>query len=93
MATETVPGFAHAVALTQAALEARAYIRGGLDPAYDDPAARDAYARQLTHVDPDVAASFLAGWDDHHEDTDPPITAWHRLIGATVVQVGREAAA
>lgn len=37
----------------------RAYVRGGLDPAYATPAARDAYVRQ---VEPELAASFIRGW-------------------------------
>lgn len=50
-----------------AGLEARYYVRGGLDPAYASPAARDAYCRHLALAGrPSYAAAFLRGWVEHH---------------------------
>lgn len=57
-------------------MEARWYVRGGLDPAYATPDARDGVARFLaTNVCPDVAAAFLQGWVEHHP-TEPDAPRW-----------------
>ena len=65
----------HRQQLAQAGIAARWYVRGGLDPAYADPAARDAEVRRLVRsfgtpgVDVhQVAASFLRGWIEHRSE-------------------------
>ena len=82
---------AHAAAKHHAGLEARLYVRGGLDPTYTDPDARDAYVQQLADTNPVLAAAFLAGWVNHHPDPDPPVLAWHRLIGGVTIECRRAA--
>lgn len=55
---------------TPAGLEGRYYVRGGLDPAYAHPAARDAYVRRLARrgrYGPLSAAAFLRGWVEHRD--------------------------
>lgn len=64
----------------QAGLEARYYVRGGLDPTYATPEARDAYVKGILtvgfwdgmgHV---RAAAFLRGWVEHHPE--PVCECW-----------------
>lgn len=39
-----------------------------------------------------IAAAALRGWVESYPDDEQPILAWHRLIGPTVLEVGRSAA-
>lgn len=86
------PGLPVAAAL--AGREARYYVRGAMDPLYASPVRRDAYAQFLARwVSASAAARFLAGWATHHDTTHEiaPVVAWHRLIGATRIEVGSAA--
>jgi hypothetical protein len=67
------------------------YVRGGLDPDFNDEAARDHYLRAISHhprVGAVAAAAFLSGWFTHRgEGAKPDPLTWHRLIGDQPVQV------
>ncbi len=52
-------------AVIHAGNEARAYVIGGMDPAWSSPASRDAAVKHLARQSPALAASFLAGWVSH----------------------------
>lgn len=69
-----------------AGIEARAYVRGGMDPLFNEPTARDIYAKGLARLSPSVAAAFLRGWAEHHE-TAVEAFAWHRFYGSTRIEV------
>lgn len=73
----------------------RWYVRGAMDPAYADPAARDACVRRImagrdhppAHF-ADLAASFLRGWVEHRDGTECACTMtdpkwWTMYGGAT----------
>lgn len=88
-----------------AGLEARYAVRGGFDPRYATPEGLDQLVQMIMGGDADevgdrdlwlltsesrslVAAAAIRGWCNSH-DPGPAILAWHRLLGTTVVEVGR----
>lgn len=72
---------------------ARFYIRGGMDPEFNDPDARDLYLQALTRVGGErgraAREAFLRGWvHGHHVDDDQAAQlVWHRWIGTTAIRV------
>lgn len=57
----------HNFAVYEASHEARWYVRGGMDPRYTTPTARDAQLRRLA-PSPNLAVAFLRGWVEHHPE-------------------------
>lgn len=68
--TRLAHGNARADQVYRAGLEARWYVRGGMDPAYAHPDARDHMVRDLAGIGCHTyAAEFIRGWVTHHEET------------------------
>lgn len=76
-----------------AGLEARYFVRAGLDPAYVDPRALDQLVQQILAGDDTalqyvsdenrslIAASALTGWVGSHAGTETlQVLAWHRQM-------------
>lgn len=56
--------------VVHAGLEAKWYVRGGMDPDYAHPRDRDQAVRDLSRYGaPDLAAALIRGWVTHHEET------------------------
>lgn len=56
--------------VARAGYEARWYVRGGMDPTYAHPDARDQTVRDLADLGCyTYAAEFIRGWVTHHEET------------------------
>lgn len=84
-----------------AGLETQYLVRAGADPAYATPQDRDALiweiltgeavgTRLLTPRNRSlVAAAALRGWVGHYDTEPADALAWHRLIGATALEVSR----
>jgi len=84
-----------------AGLEARYFVRAGLDPSYADPRALDQLVQQIMTGAGDllfvsdenralIASAALRGWvGSHAGDTTVRVLAWHRQIGSTAISVGR----
>jgi hypothetical protein len=77
--------------LAEHQVHALMYVRGGLDPDFNDEAARDHYLRAISHhprVGAVAAAAFLSGWFTHRADgAKPDPLTWYRLIGDQALQV------
>lgn len=84
-------------------LEARYYVRGGMDPALSAPEALNGAVRAILDgsesffigaLPPSgrasVAAALIRGWVNHHEIERPEVLAWFRLHGTDAVEVTTE---
>lgn len=73
------------------------YVRGGMDPEFADPYARDLYLQALTRVGGERGAAareaFLRGWVEHrpYDDEQGAALVWHRYFpsywGGTAIRV------
>lgn len=84
------------IGLTVDQVWATFYVRGAMDPALADDHARDQYLRCLTRIGGDLGRAareaFLRGWAEHRAEADRrrDVLAWHRFIGETAIELGRE---
>lgn len=84
-----------------AGLEARYYVRAGLDPQVDDidQLVRDIRTGRAPGLSllgqaarTQVALAAMRGWAVHRTEPAGDVLAWHRQLGGTRVLVGRAAA-
>lgn len=82
--------------IRRAGLEARYYVRGGLDPAYATETARDAEFRRLAERGSvDLAVAFAKGWAVHrngHAETGQWVGTWMGHARAFVTPESRSTA-
>lgn len=73
---DAVIAFARKIEVYRAGQRSKYWMRGGLDPIYADPDARDTYSIELLNMElwgPEMAGAFLEGWfDTYGDDGRPP---------------------
>lgn len=71
------------------------YTRGGFDPEFADPVARDNYLRSVLCLKGErgraAIEGFLTGWAKHH-DTPVDSFVWHRYMSGAQVCVSADSA-